>query len=446
MQHLARILLPLLWFGLTAQTVPPRSCQEMQTFIDAQVAEPIDPEVLLGLGPHFSPRVLADLLELGHAGPFRRRLAAYGAFGLTRYVESLRRIQATPVPDDEEGKIAHAVGVLALGADIDTATVASAVESPVLKHRRGVTWVLSRMKHNRARQLLSVGLEDTDLQVRLMAAEALVRYRYRKATQVLLDIVRSGDRPAQERAAEALIRVGYPFRPADLRRLNPNLAARAYARRNGRRSSRSRLKRQVVERDDGLRAGIMAVVAGNRDVTSEWVDDVCGEWSDRFGELGVGELAMTTALLGDEEAINQVGVLEGDALTAAVRVFLAFSEIPRIKSRIDPMTVGRVAQRLEGVWPRWSDGDQAAYLRGMATIDAPTGVALARRALAPVATSSTGPPAGSSRWVTAAAEILRRYGNAEDAVVLAAIVRPPSVPEHGPVLAAAARLCRLEGE
>ena len=223
------ILFAVSWPGYVRAT----RCDRVQAAIDSMVAKSTPPPVLLRLGPHFSPRALDGLLALGQNGPLKRRLAAYGAFGLSRHADGLRRLTAAVPPPDPEGRLAYSLATLALGADSGTATVAATVESATVAQRRGAIWVLSRMRHVRPRQMLYSGLSDKDPEVRLTAAEALVRYGSRRARVVLTRIVSKGSPDQRRRAVEALMATGHRFRPAELRRLNPDLAARAFAPRSG---------------------------------------------------------------------------------------------------------------------------------------------------------------------------------------------------------------------
>ena len=144
---------------------------------------------------------------------------------------------------------------------------------------------------------------------------------------------------------------------------------------------------------------------------------------------------MTGALIGDEAAQTALVALTGEARSAALRVFSAFAETPSVETRIDTSTAGRIAQGFEAWWPTLARPDRARLLQGMGAVDAPTSVRFARRVL----------PDASGATLVAVARILGEHGTVDDAVALVAAVEAPSNPAHGPMLAAAARLCRLEG-
>ena len=409
-------------------------CQAVRAAIDGQVKAETPPEVLLQLGPHFSRDALGALLDLGREGGLDRRIAAFGAFGLARHADGLRRLSTTEPPEDPEGRLAYALASLALGADSLTGTVAETMESGVLSTRRAAIRVLSRMKHIRPRRILEMGLEDPDETVRLVAAEALMPYRYRSARKVLVNFAESDAPALQMRAVRALLVAGHRFSPAFLPRLDADIAAEAYAGTYGRGTRLAVLKRKVTQRDPGVRAGVLGVVVAQSDATVPWFKRTCSGWARRYGKLGRGEYVMVLALLGDPSAQSQIAGLTSDAQTGALRVFSAFGATPRAETRIDTATVQRVLEGLEHWWPSLTETERARMLSGLAAVDAPTSLQFARRVLPQLARAP----------LVVAADVLRRHGTVDDAEALVNAVEGEPTLAHGPVLAAAARLCRLE--
>ena len=437
MSRLGSLLVVVVAFAVHAPSARAQRCADVQKAIDAQVSPATAPQVLLRLGPHFSPRALAGLLKLGsNPGAFFRRLAAFGAFGLARHAEGLRRIARSSAPSDADGRVAFALASVALGEDTYTSTITATIDSAQVLRRRGVIQVLSRMRHARPRVMLRAGLSDPDPEVRLTAAEALIRFRNRDARAALVDLLKSGPDAIRARAVEALIEVGHRFESTQLRALPPDTAARAYARVRGRRPRLSRLKAEVAQADHGLRAGVLAAVAARSDASPTWLRRSCPRWKRRYGSLGAGEIAMTGALLGDPEAQDSLAALAGEARLGALRVLAAFAEMPSAETRIDSRTAQRVAAGLEPWWVDLTERDRARLMRSAGLIDAPTGVGLARRHLA----------TASGEALMEAAEILALHGTVDDAMALVEAVKGPSDPAHGATLAAAARLCRLEAE
>ncbi len=408
----------------------PRRCAAVQRAIDARASPSTAPLVLLELGPHFSPRALPRLLELGQQGAFSHRLAAYGAFGLTRHAAGLRQIVRSSAPSDAEGRLAYALATLALGREQGAQTVQTVIRTATVSRRRGAMWVLSRMRHARSRQMLYAGLEDADPEVRLIAAEALVRFRSRAARRTLLELFSSGSPRFRRRASEALIAVGHRFSPDALAQLEPDAAARAFARCAAPSMSLRRLERAVSEGEEGVRAGALAAIAARSGLRS-WLDRAC----PRRSCASESELVMVAAIIGDAHAPEVLTSLTGTARTQALRVFSAFSEIPSVETRIDTSTARRVAAAFERWWPALSVAERARVLTALGAVDAPVSVQLARRVL----------PSTSGAARIAAAKVLGQHGTLDDAVALVGAVDGPSNLAHGATLAAAARLCRLEG-
>ena len=425
-------------FALTTipQSAAAHRCDDVQAAIDAMVSAATPAPVLLRLGPHFSRDALSGLLALGQDGPFRRRLAAFGAFGLARHADGLRRIAGTSPPGDAEGRLAYSLATLALGADTDTGTVAQTIDSALVDRRRGVMWVLSRMRHARPRRLMAIALDDVDAEVRLLAAEALIRDERKKARSVLSALVDSKNDAVSRRAVEALIAIQHDFPRETLRKLDPDVAARAYARSHARGLRLSKLKKEVVQRDPGIRAGVLAIVAGHAQADPVWLGRHCRRWTQRYGPVGTGEIAMAGALLGKPDAQDRLPRLKADSRIGAARVFAAFAATPLAQTQIDASTAERVAFGIEAWWPSLSIAERARLLRSLGRIDAPTSVRFVRRVLDSV----------EGEALVAAAEVLGEHGSVDDAAALVAAADGPSKVEYGPTLAAAAQLCRLEGQ
>ena len=145
---------------------------------------------------------------------------------------------------------------------------------------------------------------------------------------------------------------------------------------------------------------------------------------------------MTAALLDDEKAQGALPELEPEARTGAIRVLSAFAATPSAETRIDTTTASRIATGPEAWWANLAEVDRARVIAGLGAIDAPTGVRFARRVL----------PEVKGGALVAAAEVLRDHGTVVDAEAIIRALDGPSTVAHGPTLAAAARLCRLEAE
>lgn len=385
-------------------------------------------------------------MDLAQDGPSDRRFAAYGALGLTRYVDGLQQWLATSMPTDADGRLAHTLAALAFGVYAATSTLAEAILQSNVVRRRSAARIVARMKHARPRALLLEMLSDADPEVRLIAAEALIRYRSRPARDVLLALTDGDEAPHRARAVRALIAADHSFALDELRRLPVDTRARAYARcaardacqtvsqRSGKKTSLARAYRRS---EPGLRAGALAAAASRLGAKPSVLHRYQRRWTRRFGSLGQGEITMARALVGDDRTTPALTDLSGEARVGALRVLQAFASIVGVSTQIDTASAARMVEGLHAWWPALSTTERAQLLKSLGALDATASVAYARRILVDVKDSA----------LAAAAEILQRYGTSVDAEALVNVVkdRPPSA-TFGPVLAAAARLCRLEAE
>ncbi|MEM7678194.1 MAG: HEAT repeat domain-containing protein [Myxococcota bacterium] len=349
---------------------------------------------------------------------------------MTHHVGGLQRWLATEPPKDEGGRLAHLLAGLALGVYSATSTLADTFFGADVDLRRQAIGVVVRMKHARPRALMLAALSDVDPEVRLIAAEVLVQYRRTEAREVLVELLAGKYR---DRAAAALLAVGHLFEAEDLDRLSPDDTARAYARV----ADEKRFVRAYRRTEPGKRAGALAAVVARADGKRSALRRYRRRWERRFGDVGRGEWAMTEALMGAARPQETLGELVDEARSGARRVLLAFASIVDAPTRVDTATAMRIAAALHRWWPTLSSAEGADLLRSLGAIDAAAGLSLARRFLRHIEGAA----------LVAAAEILQRYGTVVDAEALVETLKArSSAPTDGPVLAAAARLCRLEAE
>ena len=422
-----------LTFGLAAasSTAAADPCSGVQAAIDARVAPTTPAPVLLRLGPHFSSQALSDLLDLGQSGSYARRIASYGAFGLSRYAAGLRRLASSGSPADATGQVAYALASFALGAAKDTGALVQALTEGPIEARRETLMVIRKVRGARARRMLLGVLDDPDAEMRLSAAETLARHGSRRAKRVLVDLLEKGPTGRKARAVEALIGAYHRFDEEEIRRLPPDLGARAYARTKARRTSLDALQTAVLDSDAAIRAGALASAVADDEATADWLAKT-EAGAARFGDLGKGERAMTALLLGASSA-SVIG-LEGPARQGALHVLWAFASAPRAALWIDGTTADRAAAAVQAWWTELEEAQRARSLASIGAIDPPAGVRLSRRMLGGI----EGP------ILESAAEILRRYGVPTDAALLIRAADGPMDVARASALASAAALCRLE--
>lgn len=413
----------------------PQQCQDVSRAVGQLAVEVREERILLRLAPYIDPDTSVRLLARATSADEDGAFAAYLAAGLARHAETLRALRALPEPSSEPKRLARALGLLALGDGVATATVARVLVQGSAPERRRVARALARMPQRRPRMMMLKALDDGDEEVRFLAGRALLDVDPR-GRRVLLDLMRSGSPAIQRRAAHALLRWGHVFRGDEMALFSvPERVQWAVADAvRGRRANLRQLGQLVRSGDEHVRTealAVQALVGGDQGAAT--LHKLEKMLAGRQNAPVSPELSMALVLSGDTSALKGLGDLDRPGVARAIAVLWAFAG-GGAKSQLEPDHAQQLAHVVEGWVHRGlvEEDDAARAMRALEGCDPLAGLIVARVRL--------GGPEGPG--LRTALRVMGRSGQLADLSALAEIGRRGSIDVRSEAWRAAARICQ----
>ncbi len=418
-------LLPLLCVGLVvcvmksqlAEAAPPAPCAVVNNLVETEAKQALTERAWAELAPHLTKASIAGLLQKKES---EHRWLVHQALGLSKSAEALGALRGPGAVD-----LPASLALLALGDDSGTSTVAPALFERDVTTRRRTARALARLEQARPRIMLYKALRDEDPAVRLVAAEVHAIRGSRRARRVLDDLLE--DKKFGREPARILYESGGRTGLERIRHLDPSIRGRVVVREavRSRRLTINRLRRMVKERDPVMRAGVLAALA-LRPVSAKRVR----LWARA---VPTGELTMTLALMGEMDAVDQLGLLPPEEIPGAVEVIWAYAGAGVHRARLDRELARSIARAVSS----WKQGvapdDVVRMLDALHTAVPEAGAAWARVLLATT---------DEAKVRQAAARLLRRAGHYQDVMPLLTALKATQDPDaRASLLSAAARIC-----